>query len=94
MAPGISPHPKAWCTLRTGYSSARTGLASRRCSYVRSRAADFVPRKARGDYWTGEPCSMLIDEVEAIWARIAVDDDWSALTEKVAAIRAFGAALR
>ncbi|WP_375420330.1 protein adenylyltransferase SelO family protein [uncultured Sphingomonas sp.] len=54
-------------------------------------------RTARGErvhpYWSGAPCSMLIDEVEAIWARIDQDDDWSALDAKVAAIRAMGDAL-
>ena len=46
------------------------------------------------EYWAGSaPCSMHIDEVEAIWAPIAERDDWSALTAKVAAIRAMGAAL-
>ncbi len=47
-----------------------------------------------GPYWQrGEPCSMLIDEVEAIWARIATADDWSALTAKIAQIRDLGAAM-
>jgi uncharacterized protein YdiU (UPF0061 family) len=32
------------------------------------------------------PCTMLIDEVEAIWAPIAEADDWSALAEKIARI--------
>lgn len=32
------------------------------------------------------PCTMLIDEVEAIWAPIAESDDWSALTKKLAEI--------
>jgi hypothetical protein len=32
------------------------------------------------------PCTMLIDEVEAIWARIATDDDWSAFRDKLAEI--------
>ncbi len=54
-------------------------------------------RSARKDrahpYWSGSPCSMLIDEVEAIWARIAEADDWSALDAKVTAIRAMGEAL-
>ncbi|WP_445193308.1 protein adenylyltransferase SelO family protein [Sphingomonas sp. Tas61C01] len=54
-------------------------------------------RSARKDrahpYWFGAPCSMLIDEVEAIWARIAEADDWSALDAKVTAIRAMGEAL-
>jgi uncharacterized protein YdiU (UPF0061 family) len=29
------------------------------------------------------PCAMLIDEVEAIWAPIAAEDDWSALRRKL-----------
>jgi len=42
-------------------------------------------------YWTGEaPCSMHIDEVEAIWAAIDQRDDWSPLTMKVEAIREMG----
>ena len=61
---------------------------------MRAALAGYKPRKDRsGAYWAGEPCSMLIDEVEAIWARIAEADDWSALHAKVAAIRAMGAAL-
>jgi len=44
-------------------------------------------------YWSGDtPCSMHIDEVEAIWAAIDRDDDWRPLHAKVAAIRAMGAA--
>lgn len=46
------------------------------------------------DYWRDEaPCSLLIDEVEAIWAPIAETDDWSPLYAKVAAIRRMGEAL-
>ena len=44
-------------------------------------------------YWSGEPCAMLIDEVEAIWAAIAERDDWRPLERKVAAIREMGGAL-
>lgn len=45
-------------------------------------------------YWAEPaPCSMHIDEVEAIWAPIAAQDDWAALYAKVEAIRAMGAAL-
>jgi uncharacterized protein YdiU (UPF0061 family) len=33
-----------------------------------------------------EPCTMLIDEVEAIWAPIAENDDWSLFEAKLAAI--------
>jgi uncharacterized protein YdiU (UPF0061 family) len=46
------------------------------------------------DYWAdAEPCAMHIDEVEAIWARIDESDDWSALQDKIAAVRRMGAAL-
>ena len=45
-------------------------------------------------YWSGQPpCSMHIDEVEAIWARIDTADDWSAFDAKIAAVRAMGAAM-
>jgi uncharacterized protein YdiU (UPF0061 family) len=47
------------------------------------------------DYWGDtDPCSMLIDEVEAIWAAIAADDDWSMFDAKVAAIRLMGEAMK
>ena len=39
-------------------------------------------------YWSNPaPCTMLIDEVEAIWAAIAKHDDWSPFETKIAAIR-------
>jgi serine/tyrosine/threonine adenylyltransferase len=44
-------------------------------------------------YWSdAEPCTMLIDEVEAIWAPIDEADDWSAFNTKIAAIRWMGEA--
>jgi uncharacterized protein YdiU (UPF0061 family) len=61
---------------------------------VRAALASYEPRKDRSHaYWSGEPCSMLIDEVEAIWAPIAEHDDWAPLNAKVVAIRAMGEAL-
>jgi uncharacterized protein YdiU (UPF0061 family) len=54
-----------------------------------------VPGATDHDYWAdAEPCSMHIEEVEAIWARIDRDDDWSALEAKVAAVRRMGEAHR
>ncbi|MFD0847438.1 protein adenylyltransferase SelO family protein [Sphingosinicella xenopeptidilytica] len=44
-------------------------------------------------YWSdAEPCTMLIDEVEAIWAPIDAADDWGAFNAKIAAIRRMGEA--
>ncbi len=45
-------------------------------------------------YWSDPaPCSMLIDEVEAIWAAIADRDDWAPFESKIEAIRRFGDAM-
>jgi uncharacterized protein YdiU (UPF0061 family) len=61
---------------------------------VRKALAAYAPRTDRGHpYWSGDPCSMLIDEVEAIWSAIAERDDWAPLHAKAAAIREMGQAL-
>lgn len=61
---------------------------------ARSALVPYRPRKDRSHaYWSGEPCSMLIDEVETIWSAIDARDDWSPFHTKVAAIRQMGAAL-
>jgi serine/tyrosine/threonine adenylyltransferase len=45
-------------------------------------------------YWSDPtPCSMSIEEVEAIWAPIAERDDWSLFEAKIAAVRRMGEAL-
>jgi uncharacterized protein YdiU (UPF0061 family) len=45
------------------------------------------------DYWSDErPCSMHIEEVEAIWKAIDEADDWSVFEAKVAAVRRMGEA--
>jgi uncharacterized protein YdiU (UPF0061 family) len=45
-------------------------------------------RPATHAYWSGPaPCSMPIEEVEAIWAPIAANDDWTLFHAKIAAIR-------
>lgn len=44
-------------------------------------------------YWSDPaPQSMLIDEVEAIWAAIDESDNWAPLRAKIAALRRMGAA--
>ena len=45
-------------------------------------------------YWADpEPCSMHIEEVEAIWDAIATADDWGPFEAKIAAIRRMGEAM-
>jgi uncharacterized protein YdiU (UPF0061 family) len=51
-------------------------------------------RPATHPYWAGDgPCSMHIDEVEAIWSAIADGDDWQPFNDKVAAVRKMGEAV-
>jgi uncharacterized protein YdiU (UPF0061 family) len=45
-------------------------------------------------YWSDPAsCSMLIDEVESIWAAIADGDDWQPFESKIEAIRRMGDAM-
>jgi len=67
------------------------GFDEVRALIVRHRPA---PGALDHPYWEDdEPCSMHIDEVEAIWSRIDEAGDWSALHAKVATVRRMGAAL-
>jgi uncharacterized protein YdiU (UPF0061 family) len=53
----------------------------------------YEPARADHDYWSDEaPCSMHIDEVEAIWSAIDQGDDWGPFHTKIAAIRRMGEA--
>ncbi len=52
------------------------------------------PEKLRASYFTADkPVTLLIDEIEALWAPIADDDDWSAFEEKLEHIEAARLAL-
>ncbi len=65
------------------FAAFRTAIAGR---------AGALPDHA---YWgDAAPCTMLIDEVEALWAPIAASDDWAPLYAKIAAVRRLGEAMR
>lgn len=70
------------------------GYAIDAFALFRAAVADYAPVGGLGHgYWSGAgPCSMLIDEVEAIWASIAANDDWTLFDSKLAAIRHMGEA--
>ncbi|MBV9841478.1 MAG: YdiU family protein [Sphingomonadaceae bacterium] len=81
---------------RRGPSPADGIYASPAFAPFAEQVARFEPAVALDHpYWSdAEPCSMLIDEVEAIWAPIAERDDWSLFDAKIATIRRFGEAMR
>jgi len=55
--------------------------------------SQYQPVESSHPYWADDaPQSLLIDEVEAIWAAIDEADNWQPLHNKVAAIRRMGEA--
>jgi uncharacterized protein YdiU (UPF0061 family) len=62
----------------------------------RKRLADFEPerpeRLAHAVFQRPEPEELIIDEVEALWAPIADEDDWGPLHEKLGRIETARAA--
>lgn len=55
--------------------------------------APAAPERLADPYFARPaPCSLLIDEIEALWAAIAERDDWGPFEAKVAEIRAMGEA--
>ena len=52
-------------------------------------------RTNKHKYWQSkDPCSMHIEEVEALWSAISENDDWSPLNAKISEVRNMGNALR
>jgi uncharacterized protein YdiU (UPF0061 family) len=59
-----------------------------------ARLLDGRQRRQIHAYWSDPaPCSMHIDEVEAIWSAIAERDDWQPFADKVTAVRRMGEAM-
>jgi uncharacterized protein YdiU (UPF0061 family) len=77
-------------------SAARAGASPHAALYadgafkpLREQLEGFEPERPERlshPYFAGAPCTMLIDEVEAIWAAIAGRDDWAPLSQKLEAI--------
>ena len=60
----------------------------------RDAVAPYAGALPSGDYWDdAAPCSMHIEEVEAIWAAIDARDDWGPFNAKIEAVRRMGEAL-
>lgn len=79
---------------RRGPSPADTVYESDAFATFRTAISAYEPAAdTTHPYWSdAEPSTMLIDEVEAIWAPIDAADDWTAFDTKIAAIRRMGEA--
>ncbi|HEX5182842.1 MAG TPA: YdiU family protein [Allosphingosinicella sp.] len=82
---------------RRGPSPADQAYAAEPFESFRTAIRAYAPIQGALDhpYWSdAAPCSMHIDEVEAIWSRIDEADDWSLFHGKIAEIRRMGGAMR
>lgn len=92
-----APFERFFFDWRGGLASAERAAASPSASHYATE--NFAPVRAAFEgveasaearldhpYFAGEPCTMLIDEVEALWAPIAERDDWSVYEAKLARI--------
>ena len=98
LATSRAPFEQAFFDWRGGMASERRAAASPSAAYYASDAfrpvhaalADLAPAPDANlahPYFAGAtPCTMLVDEVEALWSPIAVGDDWSAFHAKLAGI--------
>ena len=53
---------------------------------ARAALSGTVPHRPHHAYFDGAPCTMLIEDVEALWDPIATADDWAPLRAKLEAI--------
>jgi uncharacterized protein YdiU (UPF0061 family) len=80
---------------RRGASPADEVYASEAFAAFRAIIPAYATAPPTHPYWAdAAPCTMLIDEVEALWAPIAETDDWAPLHGKIATIRRMGEAMR
>ena len=82
-----------WAISRARSGEAKDFYAGPRWKALRAILELYEPAEdALPAYFDGDrPCTLLIDEIEAIWSAIAERDDWSPFEEKIRQIREFGA---
>ena len=82
---------------RRGPSPADQAYAGEDFAALGAMLADYqaAPGALDHAYWSDAgPCSMHIEEVEAIWSAIDQRDDWAPFEAKIAAVRRMGEAMR
>lgn len=85
-------------TKRAKKSPENTRYSQAKAAEMEAALSSYEPLDASAvetDYFRGDaPCTMLIDEVEALWNHIAERDDWSPLYAKIDAIHQMRDALQ
>ncbi len=98
MGDSQAPFEQVFFDWFTGLASASRAAAGPNAAFyasaaftpVRAALADYEPAVgaslAHPYFQAPSPCTLLIEEVEALWAPIAAQDDWSGLDGKLAHI--------
>lgn len=95
-----APFEQTFYDLHSGYNPERLKKSPQAKAYEHMSFKDLADTlecfeisdevKAQHDYFkSGKACSLIIDELEAIWAPIAERDDWSLFERKLEHIRSF-----
>jgi uncharacterized protein YdiU (UPF0061 family) len=93
LASREAPIDRVFCDWRGGRDPGGEIYASEPFRAL-AKALEGRERPRSHPYWSAlGPCSMHIDEVEAIWAAIAERDDWQPFHDKVTAVRLMGEAM-
>ncbi|WP_424812270.1 protein adenylyltransferase SelO [Roseococcus sp. YIM B11640] len=79
-----APFEQAFFDWRGG--RCREGYDGPAFAAFREALQGYEPAAPAHPYFEGKPCTMLIEEVEALWDPIAAQDDWRPMQEKLAAI--------
>ena len=83
---GLASQGRALAGPRGGLYAGEAFVALR--AALKDYETDRPERLTHAYFTRTEPEELLYDEIEAIWTRIAEDDDWSAFAAKLASIDA------
>ena len=82
---------------RAAESPAAAAYAAPQFAPLRSLLDEYTPaqpaRLSSPYFGRARPCTLLIDEIEAIWTMIDARDDWTLFARKIEDVHAMGAAL-
>jgi serine/tyrosine/threonine adenylyltransferase len=93
LATRAQPIDRVFFDWRGGHDPGVQAYPHEQFRELAKRLTDREHPRTHGYWSTPEPCSMHIDEVEAIWTAIAESDDWQPFDNKVKAIRRMGEAM-
>ena len=90
---GAASERRAAASPETGRYEGAAFAALRRAMDAHEPAPGVPSRLDDAYFQRARPCTLLIDEIEALWAHVAERDDWAPFEAKIDEIRAMAVAL-